>query len=114
MCEFKGSYQLGTLVGELLEKWVNRFRLKPYIGLMPENPLREPEEHNNQEIKDEVTGKSPTILKPINRKVSDDSTTLGREDRNLKKIKNIIIINVIITILVQWKIERNKKSYSRY
>ena len=81
---------------------------------MPGNPFREPEEHNDQATEEEVTGTSLRILEPVNRKVSDDSTTLGREDRNLKKIKNIIIINVIITILVQWKIERNKKSYSRY
>ena len=42
--EFKGSYQLGTLARELLEKWVNKFRLKPYEGLMLVNPFKELEE----------------------------------------------------------------------
>ena len=37
--EFNGSYQLGTLAGEVLGKWVNGFRLKPYKGPMPKNPF---------------------------------------------------------------------------
>ena len=36
-----GSYQLGTLVGEVLGKWVNGFRLKPYQGPMPRNPFEQ-------------------------------------------------------------------------
>ena len=44
--EFKGSIQLGTLAKELLGKWVNRFRLKPYKGLMPTNPFKEPEQQD--------------------------------------------------------------------
>ena len=44
MREFKGSYQLGTLAGEILEKWVNGFRLKPYYGPMPQNPFKQPED----------------------------------------------------------------------
>ena len=39
--EFNGSYQLGTLVGEVLGKWVNGFRLKPYNGPMPRNPFEQ-------------------------------------------------------------------------
>ena len=35
--EFNGSYQLGTLAGEIMGKWVNGFRLKPYYGPMPLN-----------------------------------------------------------------------------
>ena len=35
-----GTYQLGTLSGEILPKWVNGFRLKPYHGEMPENPFK--------------------------------------------------------------------------
>ena len=35
--ELSGSYQLGTLAGEVLRKWVNGFRLKPYLGSMPRN-----------------------------------------------------------------------------
>ena len=46
--EFNGSYQLGTLAGEVLDKWVNGFRLKPYYGPMPQNPFHQPE--NNAEI----------------------------------------------------------------
>ena len=45
---FKGSYQLGTLAGELLEKWVNRFRLEPYKGPLPINPLKKLEDRKNQ------------------------------------------------------------------
>ena len=37
--ELKGSYQLGTLAGEIIGKWVNGFRLKPYKGPMPANPI---------------------------------------------------------------------------
>ena len=40
--EFKGSYQLGTLANEVLAKWVNGFRLKPYQGPMPKNPFKKP------------------------------------------------------------------------
>ena len=39
-----GTYQLGTLAGEILPKWVNGFRLKPYHGDMPKNPFSQPEE----------------------------------------------------------------------
>ena len=41
--EYNGSYQLGTLAGELLSKWVNGFRLKPYKGQMPKNPFKDDE-----------------------------------------------------------------------
>ena len=39
--EFNGSYQLGTLAGEVMGKWVNGFRLKPYYGPMPWNPFEQ-------------------------------------------------------------------------
>ena len=39
--EYNGSYQLGTLAGEVLGKWVNGFRLKPYRGPMPKNPFEQ-------------------------------------------------------------------------
>ena len=48
MKEFKGSYQLGTFARELLEKWVNIFRLKPYKGSMPANPFKASEENKEQ------------------------------------------------------------------
>ena len=35
-----GRYQVGTLAGERLPKWINGFRLKPYQEEMPENPFR--------------------------------------------------------------------------
>jgi hypothetical protein len=35
-----GTYQLGTLYGEVLPQWANGFRLKPYYGKMPANPFR--------------------------------------------------------------------------
>jgi hypothetical protein len=34
-----GTYQLGTLSGEVLPQWANGFRLKPYYGKMPANPF---------------------------------------------------------------------------
>ena len=38
--EFKGSYKLGTLAGEIVGKWVNGFRLKQYKGPMLANPFK--------------------------------------------------------------------------
>ena len=35
-----GTYQLGALSSEILSKWVNGFRLKPYHGPIPENPFK--------------------------------------------------------------------------
>jgi hypothetical protein len=34
-----GTYQLGTLFGEVLPQWANGFRLKPYYRKMPTNPF---------------------------------------------------------------------------
>ena len=44
---------------------------------MPENPFREPEEHNDQATGEKVTGISPMAPEPVNWKVSDASMTLG-------------------------------------
>jgi hypothetical protein len=38
-----GTYQLGTISGEVLPQWANGFRLKPYYGKMPTNPFRSAE-----------------------------------------------------------------------
>ena len=38
--EYNGSYQLGTLAGEVIGKWANGFRLKPYKGCMSANPSK--------------------------------------------------------------------------
>ena len=49
--EYNGSYQLGTLAGEVKGKWANGFRLKPYKGHMPANPFpgnTEPEDPENR------------------------------------------------------------------
>ena len=54
---FNGSYQLGTLTGEILNKWVNGFRLKPYKGRMPEDQC----EAGGKA----VAGDSPTTMKPV-------------------------------------------------
>ena len=35
-----GTFQVGTLAGKILPKWVNGFLLKPYHGEMPENPFK--------------------------------------------------------------------------
>ena len=47
--EFNGSYQLGTLVGDVFNKWVNRFQLKLYKGPMPTNPFKD---QDNQDFGD--------------------------------------------------------------
>ena len=44
-------YQLGTLAGEVIGKWANGFRLKPYKGHMPANPFpgnTEPDDPENR------------------------------------------------------------------
>ena len=59
--EFKVSYQLGTLAREVLKKWVNGFRLKPYKGMMLVNPFKEPKEQKIWEAGEGLeTGESPT------------------------------------------------------
>ena len=37
---YNGMYQVGTLAGEILRKWVNAFRLRPYQGPTPNNPFQ--------------------------------------------------------------------------
>ena len=56
--EFNGSYQLGTLVRELLSKWINDIQLKPYLGRMPRNPFKEPENPRSTGGRSE-TGEAP-------------------------------------------------------
>ena len=56
--EFNESYQLGTLAREVCEKWVNGFRLKPYMGSMAVNPFKDRKKNNNNE---ETTGRSPRV-----------------------------------------------------
>ena len=46
------------LVGELLEKWVNGYRLKPYKGPMLEKPFKALEENKDQAIHKVVTGET--------------------------------------------------------
>ena len=62
--EYNSSYQLGTLVGELLGKWVNGFRLKPYKGKMPENSFQEDENPQAPENRSEG-GKTPEVTEPV-------------------------------------------------
>ena len=47
--EYNGSYQLGTLSGEVIGKWANGFRLKPYKGHMPANPFKQDPEIRHDE-----------------------------------------------------------------
>ena len=51
----KGTYQLGTLAGEILDKWVNGFWLKLYKGPMLENPFQEPKEQKVLETEKETS-----------------------------------------------------------
>jgi hypothetical protein len=55
--EDSGTYQLGTLFGEVLPQWTNTngFRLKPYYGKMPPNPFL-PKESPCQTLKDVSAG----------------------------------------------------------
>ena len=64
--EFNGSYKLGKLAGELLRKWVNGFRLKPYKGQMPENPFKDEEDPQSTEnrIDDEVAPSATDSVEP--------------------------------------------------
>ena len=62
--EYNGSYQLGTLAGELLGKLVNGFRLKPYKGLMPENPFKEDGNPQITENRSEG-GMTPEAAEPV-------------------------------------------------
>ena len=47
--EYNGSYQFGTLSGEVIDKWANGFRLKPYKGHMPANPFKQDPEIRHDE-----------------------------------------------------------------
>ena len=62
--EYNGSYQLGTLAGELLGKWVNGFRLKPYKGQMSENPFQEYENPQGSENRSEG-GRTSEVTEPV-------------------------------------------------
>ena len=62
MREFKGSYQLEMLVGEILEKWVNGFRLKPYHGLMPRNPFEQPNDGVETESGNQISGNEEALI----------------------------------------------------
>ena len=62
--EYNGSYQLGTLAGEILGKWVNGFRLKPYKERMPENPFQKDEDPQDLEHRPEE-GPVPRVTDPV-------------------------------------------------
>ena len=62
--EFNGSYQIGALVGELLSKWGNGFRLKLYKGRMPNNPFKEPKDPRSTEGK-AATGDSTATTESV-------------------------------------------------
>ena len=74
--EYNGSYQLGTLSKEVIGKWANGFRLKPYKGHMPANPfkqdpkIRHEEEPTPTETASEIRHEeepTPTNTTPANR-----------------------------------------------
>ena len=57
--EYNGSYQLSTLAGEIIDKWANGFRLKPYKGRMPPNPFpknKGPHDLENRQEEDPASG----------------------------------------------------------
>ena len=47
--EYNGPYQLGTLAGESLDKWMNGLRLKPDKGRMLGNPFQRNEDPEDPE-----------------------------------------------------------------
>ena len=51
--EFNGTFQLGTLAGDIVKSWANGFRLRPYRGTTPPNPFTEP--HGPTESRDTTT-----------------------------------------------------------
>ena len=48
---------LGTLAGEILLKWVNGFRFKPYVGPTPSNPFLEENRMEANNDDERVAGK---------------------------------------------------------
>ena len=51
--EFNGTFQLGTLAGDIVKSWVNGFRLRPYHGNTPANPFTE--SHSTDPTMDDAT-----------------------------------------------------------
>ena len=87
--EYNGSYQLGTLSGEVIGKWANGFRLKPYKGHMPANPFKQyPEIRHDEEPtptdpeirSEEVPTPIPTRTTPENRQ--EEIPVSARTDPN--------------------------------
>jgi hypothetical protein len=70
--EYNGSYQLGTLSGDVIGKWANGFRLKPYKGNMPANPFK-----RNPEIRQE---EEPTPI--LTRTIPENRHEPTRTDPN--------------------------------
>ena len=69
--DYNGSYKLGTLARELLSKWVNGFRPKPYKGQMPENPFKEDESPEN--TKNWTEGRvAPETTDPVESATTDN------------------------------------------
>ena len=57
--DYNGSYQLGTLAREIVGKWANGLRLKPYKGRMPPNPFQKnkgPHDLENRQEEDPASG----------------------------------------------------------
>ena len=51
--EFNGTFQLGTLAGDIVKSWANGFRLRPYRGTTPPNPFTET--HDTDQLRDNTT-----------------------------------------------------------
>ena len=50
--EFNGTFQLGTLANDIVQSWVNGFRLKPYHGTVPPNPFAKSRHDTDQPTTD--------------------------------------------------------------
>ena len=81
--EYNGSYQLGTLAGEVISKWANGFRLKPYKGHMPTNLFprnTEPDDpENRQEEEPTPAGTDPDNLQeevPVPARTNPDNPVI--------------------------------------
>ena len=77
--EFNGSYQLGTLAGEIMGKWVNGFRLKPYCGPMPQNPFEQTEADTTVGSRKKVPDSKAEPALPDNDKQVADKREYGEK-----------------------------------
>ena len=84
-----GTFQLGTLDGQILSAWVNGFRLKPYNGAVPSNPFT-----NNHPVEADSTIGLPSLDPPTTPIVATSGTVgLVFHDDCRKPCKILYLMN---------------------